>query len=86
MSRFKPEKIATIKKFGVVILFVFWFRIGISRDNLHKRRATGGKRKIIRKKRKYDLGRPAANTKVMLIFFFTLFISYFCDENILRVN
>lgn len=45
-------------------LFLFWFRIGISRDNLHKRRATGGKRKIIRKKRKYDLGRPAANTKV----------------------
>ena len=38
--------------------------IGISRDNWHKRRATGGKKKAIRKKRKYELGRPPANTKV----------------------
>lgn len=37
---------------------------GISRDNFHKRRATGGKRKPLRKKRKFELGRPAANTKV----------------------
>ena len=37
---------------------------GISRDSWHKRRATGGKRKPIRKKRKFELGRPAANTKV----------------------
>lgn len=37
---------------------------GISRDHWHKRRATGGKRKPIRKKRKFELGRPAANTKV----------------------
>lgn len=37
---------------------------GISRDHWHKRRATGGKRAPIRKKRKYELGRPAANTKV----------------------
>ncbi|XP_049888043.1 40S ribosomal protein S8 [Pectinophora gossypiella] len=38
--------------------------MGISRDHWHKRRATGGKRAPIRKKRKYELGRPAANTKL----------------------
>ena len=38
--------------------------MGISRDSLHKRRATGGRRQIHRKKRKYELGRPAANTRV----------------------
>lgn len=38
--------------------------VGISRDNWHKRRKTGGKRKPYHKKRKYELGRPAANTKV----------------------
>uniref|UniRef100_A0A4X1W9D1 40S ribosomal protein S8 n=1 Tax=Sus scrofa TaxID=9823 RepID=A0A4X1W9D1_PIG len=37
--------------------------VGISRDNWHKRRKTGGKRKPYHKKRKYELGRPAANTK-----------------------
>lgn len=40
---------------------------GISRDTWHKRRKTGGKRKPLRKKRKYELGRPAANTKVLHI-------------------
>ncbi|CAG7724150.1 unnamed protein product [Allacma fusca] len=38
--------------------------MGISRDHYHKRRATGGKRAILRKKRKFELGRPAANTKL----------------------
>jgi len=38
--------------------------MGISRDSRHKRRATGGKRKAYRKKRKFELGRPAANTKI----------------------
>jgi len=38
--------------------------MGISRDKLHKRRATGGKQKAWRKKRKYELGRPAAMTKL----------------------
>jgi len=37
---------------------------GISRDSLHKRRASGGKKKIWRKKRKFELGRPPANTKL----------------------
>ena len=41
------------------------FNAGITRDNLHKRRKTGGKRIPLRKKRKYMLGRPAANTKVV---------------------
>ncbi|XP_017782882.1 PREDICTED: 40S ribosomal protein S8 [Nicrophorus vespilloides] len=38
--------------------------MGISRAHWHKRRATGGKRKPLRKKRKFELGRPAANTKL----------------------
>merc|ERR1711950_102669 len=38
--------------------------MGISRDKWHKRRATGGRQNPIRKKRKYELGRPAANTKL----------------------
>mmetsp|Transcript_30868 Transcript_30868/g.42771 ORF Transcript_30868/g.42771 Transcript_30868/m.42771 type:complete len:210 (-) Transcript_30868:170-799(-) len=38
--------------------------MGITRDSLHKRRATGGKPKAWRKKRKYELGRPPANTKL----------------------
>lgn len=37
---------------------------GISRDLWHKRRATGGKRPQLRKKRKFELGRPAANTRL----------------------
>ena len=37
---------------------------GISRDSWHKRRATGGKRAPIRKKRKFELGRPPSMTKV----------------------
>uniref|UniRef100_H2REC1 40S ribosomal protein S8 n=1 Tax=Pan troglodytes TaxID=9598 RepID=H2REC1_PANTR len=37
--------------------------MGTSRDNWHKRRKTGGKRKPCHKKRKYELGLPAANTK-----------------------
>ena len=39
-------------------------RMGISRDHWHKRRATGGKRTPIRKKRKFELARPAAMTKL----------------------
>ena len=38
--------------------------MGISQDNWHKRKATGGKRNPIHMKRKYELGRPAANTKI----------------------
>merc|ERR1712002_1154573 len=40
------------------------FNMGISRDKWHKRRATGGRQNPIRKKRKYELGRPAAQTKL----------------------
>merc|ERR1711917_108273 len=39
-------------------------KMGISQDSWHKRRATGGKRPQPRKKRKFELGRPAANTKL----------------------
>jgi len=38
--------------------------MGISRDHWHKRRATGGKKCPIRKKRKFELARPAAMTKL----------------------
>jgi small subunit ribosomal protein S8e len=38
--------------------------MGISRDSLHKRRLTGGKQPAWRKKRKYEMGRQAANTKL----------------------
>jgi len=38
--------------------------MGISRDKLHKRRATGGRRKVIRGKRKFELGRAPALTKI----------------------
>ena len=38
--------------------------MGISRDSMHKRRHTGGKRKSIRKKRKFMMARPPSHTKI----------------------
>merc|ERR1719386_65691 len=38
--------------------------MGICRDSRHKRRHTGGKRTSIKKKRKFELGRPMASTKL----------------------
>lgn len=38
--------------------------MGISRDSRHKRAATGAKRAQFRKKRKFELGRQSANTKI----------------------
>ena len=38
--------------------------MGICRDSRHKRRNTGGRRKIHIKKRKFELGRPGAMTKL----------------------
>lgn len=38
--------------------------MGISRDSIHKKRLTGGKKKKWRKKRKYELGRQPSNTKI----------------------
>jgi len=38
--------------------------MGISRDKWHKRRKTGGKRSPIRMKRRFELGRQPANTKL----------------------
>jgi small subunit ribosomal protein S8e len=37
---------------------------GISRDSRHKRRATGGRKANLKKKRLYESGRPAAMTKL----------------------
>lgn len=47
-----------------ISLLFEYFKTGISRDTWHKRRATGGKRPQPRKKRKFELGRPASNTKL----------------------
>ena len=38
--------------------------MGISRDSRHKRSHTGAKRAQYRKKRKFELGRQSANTKI----------------------
>jgi len=38
--------------------------MGISRDARHKRRLTGGRKNPHQKKRKFELGRPAANTRI----------------------
>ena len=38
--------------------------MGISRDSRHKRRATGGRKANLKKKRQYDIGLPPANTKL----------------------
>ena len=38
--------------------------VGISRDSRHKRRETGGRRKVHIKKRKFELGRQPAMTKI----------------------
>ncbi|KAK9385028.1 ribosomal protein S8e/ribosomal biogenesis NSA2 [Lipomyces mesembrius] len=38
--------------------------MGISRDSRHKRSHTGAKRASYRKKRKFELGRQAANTRI----------------------
>ena len=39
--------------------------MGISRDSRHKRRATGGRMPIHKKKRAFEKGRPIANTRVV---------------------
>lgn len=38
--------------------------MGITREGRHKRRETGGRRAQYRKKRKFELGRPGAMTKI----------------------
>uniref|UniRef100_A0A1I8HN52 40S ribosomal protein S8 n=2 Tax=Macrostomum lignano TaxID=282301 RepID=A0A1I8HN52_9PLAT len=40
--------------------------MGITRDRTHKRRKTGGRREQLRKKRKFELGRPPSLTKIAL--------------------
>lgn len=39
--------------------------MGIGRDSRHKHRLTGGRRNIHQKKRKFEVGRPAAMTKLV---------------------
>ena len=38
--------------------------MGITRDSRHKRRATGGRMPVHKKKRQYEMGRPQALTKL----------------------
>ena len=38
--------------------------MGINRDSRHKRRSTGGRMPVHQKKRKFEMGRPAAMTKI----------------------
>ena len=38
--------------------------MGITRSSAHKRKPTGGKKRLHEKKRKHNSGRPAANTKI----------------------
>merc|ERR1711942_150765 len=52
---------------GVSICLKFGYRnkkMGISQAKWHKKRKTGGKRPTYKKKRKYELGRPASMTKI----------------------
>lgn len=46
------------------ILCLYFELQGITREGRHKRRETGGRRAKFCKKRKYDMGRPAAMTKI----------------------
>jgi small subunit ribosomal protein S8e len=41
-----------------------YFKMGITRDSLHKKKLSGGKKKVWRKKRKHELGRQPSNTKI----------------------
>lgn len=45
-------------------IFYIFHSVGISRDSRHKRSHTGAKRAQYRKKRKFELGRQPANTKL----------------------
>lgn len=40
------------------------FEMGVSRDSMHKRRATGGRRPMTRKKRAFLKARPQAMTQL----------------------
>eukprot|EP00996_Jenningsia_fusiforme_P003644 NODE_4438_length_807_cov_596.246702_g4104_i0.p2 GENE.NODE_4438_length_807_cov_596.246702_g4104_i0~~NODE_4438_length_807_cov_596.246702_g4104_i0.p2 ORF type:complete len:226 (+),score=44.31 NODE_4438_length_807_cov_596.246702_g4104_i0:69-746(+) len=40
--------------------------MGITRSRLHKKRVTGGKRHVHRKKRRFEMGRPPAMTKLVI--------------------
>lgn len=46
------------------VFLTIWGIIGISRSSRHKRSATGAQRAHYRKKRKFELGRQPANTKL----------------------
>ena len=39
--------------------------MGINRDSRHKRRATGGRMPIHKKKRNFEKGRPVSHTKLV---------------------
>merc|ERR1711879_95355 len=45
-------------------LYYKYRKMGISRDSRHKRRLTGGRMPIHKKKRQFECGKPAANTRL----------------------
>eukprot|EP00397_Hematodinium_sp_SG-2012_P031410 GEMP01033343.1.p2 GENE.GEMP01033343.1~~GEMP01033343.1.p2 ORF type:complete len:227 (+),score=49.35 GEMP01033343.1:1061-1741(+) len=57
-----------------LVLFVFWLKyifcshrrktMGIGRDSRHKHRKTGGRVNVHQKKRKFEIGRPSAMTRM----------------------
>ena len=58
---------AVLGFFSVFIAFLLapgTRKMGITRSRLHKRRPTGGKMNVHRKKRKYEMGRPSSMTKL----------------------
>merc|ERR1711920_441417 len=44
--------------------FFYPIKMGIARDSRHKHRKTGGRRNIHQKKRKFEMGRPPAMTRI----------------------
>ena len=50
--------------FILIFALATLLNVGISRDSRHKRRATGGRKANLKKKRLYESGRPPAMTKI----------------------
>lgn len=62
-------RVCTPPRFFLSLFFPFplstlSFKMGIGRDSRHKRNLTGARRNLHQKKRKFELGRPAAGTKI----------------------
>ena len=49
---------------GYLFINIFGYNMGINRDSRHKRRLTGGRMPIHKKKRAFEKARQPANTKL----------------------